>query len=130
MALSRIFGPGLRSAALITLAAVIAAGSGTAMASGTGLARVAVARVTPAGAAGPVPDMPKLRAVSCAAASMCMTVGSAAAIWDGRTWRWLSQPPELPDSEFDAVSCPSATRCVVVGHGGHTCAGLGGRWDA
>jgi len=121
--------------ALLRLAAAIAVvtalGAGAAQASAAGLGPAAATGPASEGAAAPVPIGPELSAVSCPKPAFCLAVGSAtspavnlmvpaAGIWNGRNWRWTSQPPQLLlIGWFTAVSCLSASHCIATGTGSH-----------
>jgi hypothetical protein len=64
-----------------------------------------------------------LQAVSCAGASDCMAVGSAAGrvlaeSWNGSHWTILATPDPATTAyaELAGITCTSATRCMAVGY--------------
>jgi hypothetical protein len=57
-------------------------------------------------------------AVSCVGPTYCLAVGTAAASWNGQSWRLVPKPaaPSGTVQEFmNAVSCPQVDDCLVVG---------------
>ncbi len=77
-------------------------------------------------------SLDSLAAVSCAARSACMAVGSyesvqpakpkphvqilnLAALWNGHTWKLLATPDHGTGNQLTGVSCTAADRCVAVG---------------
>jgi hypothetical protein len=61
---------------------------------------------------------------------MAVGGGPLAGTWNGRTWRWLAQPPLRKNGQgnLTAVSCLSASRCLAVGYDPHLGIGFGDVW--
>ena len=102
-----------------------------------------------------LPAIATLRAVDCASANDCTTVGvtfvpldyregvplanSIAEHWNGKAWTIVARPPDVPRTfdafstgeltELSGVSCPAANQCAAVGNSARAERWNGAKWS-